>query len=131
VTPELKLWYFKAFEKFALLGIPTIVALLVWKKLRVESKTFYQFSWANPICYLLWILAIGSTNILIHSVKSSWITFSMLPASVAFIWPFFAAFGSLCLCLLCGRANPKEQAFVLLPNLLMLILWGSSIVAPN
>jgi hypothetical protein len=35
------------------------------------------------------------------------------------------------LCLLCVRAKQVERMFVALPNLLMLILWMSSVVAPN
>jgi hypothetical protein len=122
---------FRAIEKFALLGAPAIAILLFWKTRRIESGALYRASWANAFGYLLWLVAMTTTAILSHYSAFRWMVFSPLPATLAFFLPFLACVGSLLLCLLCVRAKQIERLFVALPNLLMLILWVSSIVAPN
>jgi hypothetical protein len=124
-------WCLRALEKFALLGAPAIAILLFWKRRRVESVTLYRASWANPFCYLLWLIAMNATAILSHYTALRWMVFSSLPATLAVGLPFLSCIGSLILCLLCVGAKQVERMFVALPNLLMLILWISSVVAPN
>ena len=122
-------WCLRALEKFALLGAPAIAILLFWKRRRVESVALYRASWANPFGYLLWLIAMNTTAVLSHSTAFRWMVF--LPATLAFPLPLLSCVGSLFLCLLCVRAKQVERMFVALPNLLMLILWTSSVVAPN
>ena len=93
--------------------------------------TLYRASWANPVGYLLWLAAVIVVSNISHSSAFSWLTFSVLPAGLYFFCPFSLAVGSLILCLLGIKSKQGEQAFIGVPNLLMLLLWISSVVAPN
>ena len=127
----MKVWFLRGCERFALLGVPTIIVLLLWRRKGVERRTLYQASWANPFAYLLWLAAMILVAILFHRPRFLWISSTLVPASLAFAYPLLLSFGSLILCVLCVRAKQKEQPFIILSNLLMLILWVSSVVAPN
>jgi hypothetical protein len=121
-------WILRSLEKFALFGVPASITLLFWKRRRIKARGVYRASWANVCGYLLWLLAVILTAKLSHIPA---VTFSFLPATVAFVWPFFAAIGPFILCLFCMRGEMEEQPFIALSNFLMLILWVSSVVAPN
>ena len=132
MNSELWQWCLRAFEKFALLGVPAILILLFWKRRGVvASMTLYRASWVNPIGYLLWLAAVIVVSNLSHFPAFSWLAFSILPACLYFFCPFLLSVASLILCLLGVRSKREEQAFVAVPNLLMLLLWISSVVAPN
>lgn len=121
-------WILRSLEKFALFGVPASITLVFWKRRRVKARGVYRASGANVLGYLLWLLA-GVVMAMLFHIPA--VTFSFLPATVAFLWPFVAAIASFVLCLLSIPAEMKEQPFIVLPNLLMLILWISSVVAPN
>jgi hypothetical protein len=131
MNPEMRLFCLKALAKFGLLGLSAIVTLLIWKRRHVESKNLYQASWANPVGYLLWLAAVTIMVVLNKSSAFGWMVSGSLPASLFFFLPFLFMFGSLCLCLLCFGAKREERRFPLMSNALMLILWASSVTAPN
>lgn len=125
------LWYMRGLERFALLGAPAVATLLFWRRRGVESRTIYRVSWANPLAYLLWLVALTIVATLGHSRVFSWMVFSFLPASLAFFCPSLMSVGSFILCFLSAGSKQVEQPFIVLSNLLMLILRVSSVVAPN
>jgi hypothetical protein len=99
MNSELWQWCLRAFEKFALLGVPAAVILLFWKRRGVvASMTLYRASWVNPIGYLLWLAAVIVVSNLSHFSAFSWLTFSVLSAGLYFFCPFLLSVGSLILC---------------------------------
>ena len=121
-------WILRSIKKFALFGVPAGITLFFWQRRRIDRKNVYRASCANVGAYVLWILAGVVTAGLIHIPA---VFFSSLPSTVLVFWPFLGVIASLLLCLSCIRAEMREQPFIFFPNLLMLILWISSVVAPN
>jgi len=125
-------WCIGALVKFALLGAPAAVTLWFWRRRGPDSQTLYYFSWANISAYLLWCAAISFMSILGGTqAYRDWINYSGITATFAFLIPLLSSFGSFVLCLLFVMVKQGERKYVLLSNVLMLILWIVSVVAPN
>lgn len=124
-------WCIGALVKFTLLGAPAVVALWVWRRRGLDCRKLYYVSWANICVYLLWAAAMSLMSVLTHYRAFLWLTFSALPAALAFFIPLLFSFGTLVLCFLSVIAKRNERLYVFLSNLLMLILWIVSVVAPN
>jgi hypothetical protein len=121
----------KALLTFALLGVPSIAALLYWKRRGVGSKSLYRACWAQPASYLLWFTAVIITNSLIKiPAFYSKIGYS-IPVYLLVFWPMLSVLVSFVLCALSLGTKPGERGYVVLANGLMLALWATTIVAPN
>lgn len=107
--------------RFAVLGVAAIVALLWWKRTGVVSKGLYRSSWANVACYLLW-LTLGI-------LQSKWRNDSSIGVLIAL--PLLSAMFSLVLVAWSRFANQGERWGMAASNVFMLILWTSSLIAPN
>jgi hypothetical protein len=118
---QIEPWVHRPLLKLALLWAPA-AALLVWLKLRkVRSVILYALSASNLLCYPLWLGAI--------SLRAA-APFVAAPFVLVAI-PLAATAGSFLMLIATIFAKPGEHRFLVPANLLMLILWGSSMVAPN
>lgn len=129
------LWFLRILVKFALFGAPAGGILWYWKRRGVRSRKLYYASCANLACYLLWLTVVVTMLVMqTFPALRSMIDYRV-PAYVFFYCPFCAMFGSFILCISCVAAvaaeEMKEFVFILLVNGLMLILWLSTVVAPN
>ena len=132
LNTERYVWCIGALVKFALLGAPAVVTLCLWRRLGPERRTLYHVSWTNISVFLVWLAAMSFISIMSGSqAYRDWVAFSGLPAALAFFIPFLSAVGSVILCLLGLVAKPEERLYPLASNMLMLILWIVSVVAPN
>ena len=124
-------WICKILLKSVLVGTPTLIALLFWKRSGVRSESLYRLGWANLAGYLTWLLAVVVVTPLSETQHFRWIGGSIIPMNLFFAIPFLAAIGSFGLCLSCIAAETGERRYPLLVNGLMLILWSSLVVPPN
>ena len=113
--------------KFAVFGIPAAAALLWWKRTGVLSKGFYSSSWANVIAYCTWLLLGVLLNRRIPAPPG---LFDAL-VGFAIAAPLFALFYSLLPLILSLFAKPNEQWKMGSSSVLMVLLWASSLIAPN
>jgi hypothetical protein len=113
--------------KFALFGIPSIVLLISWHRSTVRSRGLYRLSWGNTLAYIAW-LAIG-TALERLSRNSDWVPDSAEGLLIAM--PLIAGGLSLVLLVWSRFAIDDEKWKMASTSTLMLILWLSSIVAPN
>ena len=130
-------WVHSPLLKLALLWTPA-VGLLWWLKLRkIRSVIIYFISGANLVCYLLWLGAIGivgSPSFYRWSSESKdhlRIVLSVIPPLTLVVIPPAATVGSFIFLITSFVARPGEHRFLLSANLLTLILWASSMIAPN
>jgi hypothetical protein len=108
--------------KFAALGIPAIVFLLWWRRIGVVSKGLYKSSWTNVGCYLAWL----SLGLLANRTAGMGAVIGILIGV-----PLVAVGFSLVLMTWSRFAKQGERWTMALANLLMLLLWTSSVIAPN
>jgi hypothetical protein len=129
-------WSHRLLLKLALLWVPA--AGLLWRlKLRgIRSVIIYFVSGANLVCYMIWLGAM----VLAHSpIFYRWsseskdldVIFFMTPTFLFVFCPLVATVGSFILLITTLIAKQGEHRFLVPANLLMLILWATSIVAPN
>jgi hypothetical protein len=109
--------------KFAVLGIPAIVALFWWRHAGVQSKGLYTSSWANVASYVLWL------GVAIMANRTS--TFESLIIGFLIGIPLFAVGLSLVLAIWSGFVRQGERGTMAAANLSMLVLWAISVIAPN
>lgn len=107
--------------RFAVLGTAAIVVLLWWRRVGVSSKGLYRVSWVNVLGYALW-LVLGLT-------ESKWRNDGLVGTLIAL--PLLAAGLSLIMFVWSRFAQRHERWRLAVSNVLMLILWSSSIVTPN
>lgn len=118
--------------KVAYFWLPA-AGLLWWVWIRkISSVIIFSFSSTSLVCYLLWLGAM----VILHSQNFYrwWSEFEGLhfvAAFVVFLCPLVAVLVSFILLVACIVPRPREQLFLFPANLLMLILWGSSITWPN
>jgi hypothetical protein len=125
-------WLIGELVKFALVGVPAVVTLWFLRRLGPGSRNLYYVSFANLCGYLLWLAVMSFITIVDGSqAYRDWLFFSGLPAAFAFFIPFLFSFGSLVLCVLSFLAKQGERAYLVFFNMLMLLLWIVSVVAPN
>jgi hypothetical protein len=98
-----------------------MAALLWWRRAGVSSKGLYSCSWINVTCYLLW-LALGI-------LQSKWRNDSLIGVLIAL--PLLAAGFSLVMAVWSCYAKQGERWIMAASNVFMVILWTSSLVAPN
>jgi hypothetical protein len=129
-------WSHRLLLKLALLWMPA-AGLLWWLKLRkIRSVIIYFVSGANLVCYMIWV---GAMVLINSPIFYRWSTeFKDLKpilyttAILTFVWfPFVATVGSFILLTTTLIAKPGEHRFLVPANLLMFILWATSIIAPN
>jgi hypothetical protein len=117
--------------KFAFLVFPAVLILLHWRRHGVRSRVLYTLSWVETGGYVVWLLLIAALASLAAHPTFDWIRGSSVPANMLVVWPFFAILMALGLCVCTVGAEKGERGFVATSNLLMLILWATSIAAPN
>lgn len=81
--------------------------------------------------YVLWLSLVAALGMMPSSSMFDWIRGSSVPASLFVFWPMMATVFALALSLCALSARKGERGFVATSNLLMVILWASSVVAPN
>jgi hypothetical protein len=129
-------WLQRLLLKLAVSWVPA-ASLLCWLWLRkIRSVILYFASCANLGCYLLWLgtmVTVRSPIFYRWSSESKNLDFVLfvIPAFTFVLWPLFATVGSFILLIASCMAKQGERRFLVPANLLMLILWASSIVAPN
>jgi hypothetical protein len=129
-------WVHSPLLKLALLWVPA-AGLLLWLKLRkIQSVIIYFVSMASLFCYLLWLGAtmfVGSPSFfrLSSESKDLQIVLGAFGSFTLFAIPVAASVGSFILFIASFIAKPGEHRFLVPANLLTLVLWASSMVAPN
>ena len=88
---------------------------------RSVSRGFYILSWTNVICYVLWLT---------HVTLLNRIGGAFLVALVVAV-PLVAAALSLVLVVWIRSVGQSERWMMLASNLLLLVLWTTSMIAPN
>jgi hypothetical protein len=124
-------WIVTVLGKSALLGLPTLITLVLWRRRGIQSRALNQVGWGNLLGYTAWLLAVVVLMPLSEIPRYHWIAGSSIPANLFFIIPFLLAIGSFITCLLCATAEKGERRYPLLANGLMLILWSWLVVPPN
>jgi hypothetical protein len=122
--------------KFALLWAPAVVILWYLKLRGIRSRIFNIISCANIVCYLLWLLGMVTVHTpivyrWISECKPAIPVLMFFSAFLFVLWPIFASMVSFVLFMASFGVQPGERRFFVSANLLMLILWASTIVAPN
>jgi len=129
-------WSHRLLLKLALLWVPA-AGLLWWLKLRgIRSVIIYFVSGANLVCYMIWLGAMVLADSPIFYRWSSEskdldVIFFMTPTFLFVLCPLAATAGSFILLITTLIAKQGEHRFLVPANLLMLILWATSIIAPN
>jgi hypothetical protein len=115
--------------RFAVLGIPAGAALLWWKRAGIHSKHLYSSSWANVIAYCIWL----TLGVLLNRIGRIPAAPKLFDALVGFLIasPLIASFCSLALIILSLFAERSEKWTMGSSNVLMIVLWASSLIAPN
>ena len=124
-------WCFRAVAKFILLGGSAAICLLRWNKKGPDWRIYYYINSANLWAYLLWLLAACFLATIGGSSIFQWMTFSGIPAALAFFIPFLLAAVSLVVLIANFFLRAGERAYAVLFSALMLILWITSVAAPN
>jgi len=115
--------------------MPT-AGLLLWLKLRkIRSVIIYFVSAANLVCYMIWV---GAMVLINSPIFFRWSTefkdldpIFFTAATLTFVeGPLLATVGSFIPLIISVIAKPGEHRFFIPANLLMSILWASSIIAP-
>jgi len=114
--------------RFAVLGIPAAV-LLLWKRAGILSKHLYSSSWANVIAYCVWL----TLEVLLNRIGRIPAAPKLFDALVGFLIgsPLIASSCSLVLIILSLSAERDEKWTMASSNVLMIVLWASSLIAPN
>jgi len=115
--------------KFVLLGLPAVVALLLWRNAGVTNKTMYSLSWASPLGYLAWLLGLTSVRHISPQRLGGWISDSATGMLVSA--PLFGMLLSLVLLGCVFFAAKPQRSKMASSNAFMLVLWLSSLIAPN
>jgi hypothetical protein len=124
-------WLMGKLIMFLILGLPALGLLLYWKRLGVYSRVLYGAGCAVSLSYVLWLSSVWVMNILDERPSFAWIGGSSIPAYIFFVLPFLAAITSFALILMSFAGQKHEKALMAVISILMLILWGSTVVAPN
>jgi hypothetical protein len=117
--------------KFAFLVFPSVLILLHWRRRGVRSPLLYKLSWVEVGSYLLWLLFVAALGFVGSHPTFDWIRGGSIPANLFVFWPMLATMIALALCMFTLAAGKGERGFMVSSNLLMLVLWASSVVAPN
>ena len=122
----------KLLLKVAYLWVPA-AGLLWWAWLRkVKSAITYTMISANLVCYLLWV---GAMVILLSPNFYRWYSefkvLYLVPVFVVVLWPLAGVLVSFILLVACIVPRPRERLFLVPANLLLLVLWGSSLTPLN
>ncbi len=124
-------WLIGKLIMFFVLDLPAVGILLYWKRLGVYSRVLYGAACAISLSYALWLSSIWVMNILDERPAFAWIGGSSIPAYIFFVLPFLAAITSFALIPLSFAGQKHEKALMAVISSFMLILWGSTVVAPN
>jgi len=91
----------------------------------------YCAGWVNLCIYLLWLSAMCFLSIDTGSQVFQWVnSHGLLPSFAVFI-PSLCFLGSIFLFLQSFRVKKEERTYPIFYNVLMVILWIVSVVAPN
>lgn len=108
--------------KFATLGIPVVVALLWWRRAGVLSRRLYTSTWTNVAAYPMWLGVVIVENRINGMDKLIGILIAL---------PLIAVGCCVVLAASSHFAKRGERMKMATANLLMLMLWVSSLIAPN
>lgn len=109
------LFALKSCAKFAILCVPAAVALMVWKRKGIVSRSLYMATSLNVLSSVLWLGGFFG-----HFVSG---------ALLFVFWPFFLLAASILVCV--WPTASAERKFLIYANGLMALWWGMLIVAPN
>jgi hypothetical protein len=131
MTGEISPYVVQRFLNSLIFGIPAVLALYWWQRRGIQSKLLYSLSRANAIAYGVWLLFVWVTTLVGQSPAYRSMIPVILTASLFVILPSLLAGGSFFLLCLTMSAEKLEKPLLAVNCGLMLILWGSSVVAPN
>jgi hypothetical protein len=124
-------WFGVSLLKAVLLVLPAFGMLWYWRRMGVLNPLLYRLSRVNVGVYALWSALALAVLVIRSGPVARWMDQAGFPAGVAFIIPFLAAAASTLLCMLCIAMKRGHRRYILLVNGLMLLFWGSVVVAPN
>jgi hypothetical protein len=110
--------------KFVFVIIPAVLILLHWRRRGIGSPLLYTLSWIDVGSYLLWLLLIGALD----RFASDGVWKNDILGILFVFWPMLATIFALGLAISTMGARRGERAFIVSSNLLMIVLWASSIV---
>jgi hypothetical protein len=124
-------WYLWGAVKLVFLAVPAAWILSYWRKRGVSNRAVFYASCSNIFCYVLWVaLILIMLGMQKDAVLRPMIPF-ILPAIIFVFIPLFLSIASVPLCISAFAAAEGEKRFAAVANGLMLVLWVSSVVAPN
>lgn len=129
-------WSHVLLWKIALLWAPAAGLLWLLGRRNARSAILYFVSCVTLFCYILWS---GTVAVVLSPSFARWsselkkpdLAFSNIPLLVFIFLPLSATICSFILLIASCWAEPGEHRFLIPANLLMFILWVTSIIAPN
>jgi hypothetical protein len=115
--------------KFVVLGLPAVMALLLWRRTGVLNRTMYALSWAGPLSYVLWLVGIIAFNWITPQRLGGWLSDTATGMLVAA--PLFGVLFSVVLLTWSAYVAAGQRAKMAVSNTCMLLLWLTSAIAPN
>lgn len=124
-------WYLWGAVKLVFLALPAAWILRYWRHKGVVRRPIFYASCANLFCYALWVALI----LMMLGMQGNATPRSIIPVrlpAITFVFiPFLLSIASLPLCLIAVAAGEGERRYGASANALMLVVWLSSVVAPN
>jgi hypothetical protein len=115
--------------KFALLGLPTVIVLLLWRRAGVLNRTMYGLSLGNPLTYVLWLVAIAAFSWMTPQRLGGWMSETATGMFVGA--PIFGVLFSVVLLAWSIYVPAGQRWKMAVSNTCMLLLWLTSMIAPN
>jgi len=117
--------------KLIFLEFPAVLILLHWRRRGVASRFLYGASWTLVGGYVAWLGTTWELDRLSEYSTYDWMYRSSIPVFVFLAWPFFSVVAAIVFIFWAAGAKKGERAFMACSNVLMLVLWANSFVAPN
>ena len=113
--------------KFIGLGLPAVAILVAWRSSGVRNRTMYVLSWASPLGYLVWLVAIIVFRWITPQQLGGWLTVTATGLFIAA--PLFGVLFSVTLLLGSIFAIAGQRWKMVISNTCMLLLWLASGIA--
>lgn len=102
-------------------------------RLGVTRKLWYRCTWALAAAYPVWLLAVIALKrgMFDWVGGGGWVEGGGAAVTLFVVWPLAASIVALSFCVGGFTGSPRERPLMVVANILMIIMWASSVVAPN